>query len=584
MKEFFIQKESGTYAEALEAYGFADLLIAIFRNQTILTQGNEVKIYDCGAYFEVESQKVVTPEIVDGLDYFQVIKFIKKKETDKVPQNIGNNFYNYPLQRDLRRAKKAEIEKVVKEFKGKEYTVQRKLINDKYQSERVEQPLLFEYDVFAQLASANNYTAFSKLYNNFNVNKDYFKILIQEILNFYSSDKIENLEFEKLVKSKKINIDNSITMLSLTNPNKGKGLNKSKATGLSTTNISGNWISETMKVSGALNYGMICQAVKVGSSYDMKVFVPAFHDTKLTQKQKVLESFKKVAKSNTPIKLDIINTLKIIELYLTKSTERERGKLKDYLIGLHSVYQKDLGQNKAVSNIGFLQTPNFIDLVDKEDWLEIIDEQQRILNGITEQGDAMIGLLAYRNFLNGSNINEYFKFNYWYAPYLMHELGKKQTYVRTNKIPTLNKLFTLMDISFKEIIENEGFQSVASAIRKSTVSLQYTPKGDRKFDVQYGIAQKLQNKSNSKEDLIAFVGEFVAKYNSDTARQFEKTKIAYRANVKDKELFDFFGLADKVNSKVLGAMLAAYGFALNKKEKQEDELPEDDSNDDSEEN
>ena len=155
------------------------------------------------------------------------------------------------------------------------------------------------------------------------------------------------------------------------------------------------------------------------------------------------------------------------------------------------------------------------------------------MNGITEQGDAMIGLLAYRNFLNGSSINEYFKFNYWYAAYLMHELSnKKQTYLTMNKIETLNKIFTLMDISFKEIIENEGFQSVAAAIRKSTVSLQYTPKDQRKFDVQYGLAQKLQNKSNSEEDLIAFVGEFVAKYNSDTARQYEKTGTGFTSECK----------------------------------------------------
>ncbi len=53
----------------------------------------------------------------------------------------------------------------------------------------------------------------------------------------------------------------------------------------------------------------------------------------------------------------------------------------------------------------------------------------------------------------------------------MHELSnKKQTYVTTNKIETLNKIFSFMDNSsfkFSEIIENEGFQSVAKAIRKA---------------------------------------------------------------------------------------------------------------------
>ena len=564
-KTFHIPKDTGTYADTLETYGVAHCLTTIFSSQAMCTA---ITINDKGIYYEVVSKKEISQTILDDLKYFQVIKYIQKDESNKPPEHIGQDFYNYPLQRDLRREKRKEIEKAFKNFKGKEYTEQRRLIEEKYQSERIAQPLVDEYDVFAQLIS-NPYAAFLKLHGNFDNNQAYFKTLISEVLNQYlpKNNQIPT-EYKALLKGKKIIIDEKATMLQLINPNQGKGLNKAKATGMSVGNLKGNWIKETMKISGALNFGMICQAVKVGSSYDMKVFVPAFSETKLNDKMAIMKDFKRNAKSNTPIKLDIINTLKIIELYLKKSEKKERRKLKEHLLGLHSVYQKDLGQNKAVVNIGFLETPDFIDLSDKKDWLEIIDAQKKLMNGITEQGDATVGLLAYRNFLNGSNINEYFKFNYWYAAYLMHELSnKKQTYVTTNKIEILNKIFTLMDISFKEIIENDGFLSVAAAIRKSTVSLQYTPKDQRKFDVQYGLAQKLQNKSNSSEDLIAFIGEFVAKYNSDTARQHEKTGQSLRANVKDKELAGFFELADKVKPKVLGAMLAAYGFALNKKEK-----------------
>ncbi len=568
-KTFYIRKEAGTYADTLEAYGVAHLLMKIFESQAM---SNEVTINDKGICFELISEKAITSELLGKLKYFQVVKFIQKDDNNKPPTHIGQNFYNYPLQRDLRKEKRKEIEKALKNYKGDTYVKQRKKIEEKYQSEKVPQPLVDEYDVFAQLIS-NPYAAFLKLHSNFDKNQNYFSVLISQILNQYlpKENQISTV-FAEHIKRKKITITEKATMLQLINPNQGKGLNKAKAIGMSVGNLKGSWIKETMKVSGALNFGMVCQAVKVGNSYDLKVFVPAFSDMKLNEKMKIMKDFKRTAKSNSPIKLDVLNTLKIIELFLDKSEKKERRKVKEFLLGLHSVYQKDLGQNKAVVNIGFLQTPDFINLADKEDWLEIIDDQKRLINGITEQGDAMIGLLSYRKFLSGSNINEYFKFHYWYAPYLMHELSKKQTYIRTNKIEILNKIFTLMDFSFKEIIENEGFQSVAAAIRKSTVSLQYTPKEQRKFDVQYGLAQKLQNKSNSKNDLIGFVGEFVAKYNSDTARQYEKTKQALRANVKDKELASFFELADKVKPKVLGAMLAAYGFALNKKDKTEESV------------
>lgn len=561
---FHIPKDANTYADTLEVYGVAHLIQAIYDNLNI---DENIQINDKGINYEIIASEPITNEHLSTLNYFQVVEFLKKNNQIGLPKNFGKKkYFNYPEQRELKKQRKVEFEKI-SDLKGENYKKAKLRIKEKYYSEG-QQRIRDEYDVFAQLIS-NPYAAFLKLHGNFDNNQAYFKTLISEVLNQYlpKNNQIPT-EYKALLKAKKIIIDEKATMLQLINPNQGKGLNKAKATGMSVGNLKGNWIKETMKISGALNFGMICQAVKVGSSYDMKVFVPAFSETKLNDKMAIMKEFKRNAKSNTPIKLDIINTLKIIELYLKKSEKKERRKLKEHLLGLHSVYQKDLGQNKAVVNIGFLETPDFIDLADKKDWLEIIETQRKLMNGITEQGDATIGLLAYRNFLNGSNINEYFKFNYWYAAYLMHELSnKKQTYVTTNKIEILNKIFTLMDISFKEIVENDGFLSVAAAIRKSTVSLQYTPKDQRKFDVQYGLAQKLQNKSNSSEDLIAFIGEFVAKYNSDTARQHEKTGQSLRANVKDKELAGFFELADKVKPKVLGAMLAAYGFALNKKEK-----------------
>ena len=573
---FQIFKKAGTYADTLEAYGFAHLVRAIYDNQNI---SESIRINDKGIYYEVVLNEPITENTLDRINYFQILEFLKKDDQTELPSNFGKkNYFNYPEQRSLKKQRKAEYDKIA-DLKGDNYKKAKRRIEEKYSTEG-KQRIRDDYDVFAQLIS-NPYAAFLKLHGNFENNQLYFKTLISEIFNHYlPANKQISTDYKTLLKSKKISVEEKATMLQLINPNQGKGLNKAKATGMSVGNLKGNWIQETMKVSGALKFGMICQAVKVGSSYDMKVFVPAFSEMKLKDKFEIMKDFKKTAKSNTPIKLDILNTLKIIELYLQKSTKKERRKLKEHLLGLHAVYQKDLGQNKAVVNIGFLEIPDFIDLEDKEDWLEIIKDQKKLMNGITEQGDAIIGLLAYRQFLNASNINEYFKFHYWYAPYLMSELSnKKQSYISTNKVETLDKIFNHINSSemkFKEIIENEGFQKVAAAIRKSTVSLQYTPKDQRKFDVQYGLAQKLQNKSKSKDDLIAFISEFIAKYNSDTARKnelfnskkgLEGENIHFlRQRVEEKHLAAFYELADQVDAKVLGAMLAAYGFALNKKE------------------
>jgi hypothetical protein len=124
----------------------------------------------------------------------------------------------------------------------------------------------------------------------------------------------------------------------------------------------------------------------------------------------------------------------------------------------------------------------------------------------------------------------------------------------------------MSDFKISEIISNDGFQKVAYAIRKSTVTLQYTPKDQRKFEIRYGLAQTLQNKSKSSKDLAEFVGEFIATFNAETARYAEKTGTVLRANIRENELSLFYGLLDKYPSKVVGALLASYGFALTEKE------------------
>jgi hypothetical protein len=106
------------------------------------------------------------------------------------------------------------------------------------------------------------------------------------------------------------------------------------------------------------------------------------------------------------------------------------------------------------------------------------------------------------------------------------------------------------------------------------VTLQYTPKDQRKFEIRYGLVQNLQNKSKSASDLAEFIGEFIATFNAETARYAEKTGTVLRANIRDNELTQFYELLDKYPSNVVGALLASYGFALTEKEaiKTDDEI------------
>ncbi len=581
-QEFFINKQSGTYAETLEAFGVANLVSEIFQRNEV--KGFNITITDKGLYYLVKPNKVIADEMVNQLSYFQVVKFIfKDSKVATIPNGISSSdCYNYPQQKtqlDEYKKQFADIEKN-KVLNQEQKKVARKALNKEKQDE-FGQKIDAEFDVYREIVG-NPYPSFLKLFDNFYQNQSNFVVLIKEILNHYAQKDPIKRTF-KLTEERP-------TAQQLLNPNQGKGLNKNKANNVSMGNLDSNWISETMKISGAYSM-MICQYVKVGSTYDLKVFVPDFHEITLSEGKNLVLDFKKHVKSASPVKLDILNILDFTNKFIQRTPQYNKGKVKNTIQGFYSVYQKDLGQNKAVANIAFINTPDFVEYATKEEgraWIEILEQQRSIISNIEELGDAIQGLQAYRNFLGStgqSALNHFSAFSYWYAAYLTQSLSKEKYYVKPFKIETLNKFYNNMESNLSEIIQNEGFKAIAAAIRKSTVSLQYTPKDQRKFEIRYGLAQNLQNKSKSKEDLGTFIGEFIGIYNAETGRSAEKNGgKAFRSNVKDVELAMFFDILDKNPSRLVGALLASYGFALSAKEKVVDVEPDASNSDDSQNN
>lgn len=560
---FRVEKITGTYSDTIEVFGLANLLKDI-QSRTNLFRP-KLWIEDKGLYYEITSKPEMQLEQINGLNYFPFFQYVIRQGSETTYED---NYFDYPKQRDFKKEKQKLTENAYREFTGKDKLQQLKdrlnAIERIYEIEKFISPQL---DVYSQIITPNNFVGFNKLYRNVSMNKNAFPEIIKAILDYYSGRKIE-------LKINSLNFfEVSVTALQIYNPTTGKGQNKGKASGASAGPVKLGWISETMKISGSIT-NMLCKPVKVGSSYDMKVVVPDFKKAEYSKQKKIALSFKKNIKGNTPLKIDILNLLIINKQLIENTDEYSNFKAKNILTGLHSVYQKDLGQNKAIVNIAKLQTPQFIEFNTEDeakDWIEFLKEQINIIRSIDELGDAIQGLIAYRIFLTTSHFQSWCKFIFWYAKHIMSNFSKNK-YALPFKEKSLIKLFnntTMNNFKISEITSNEGFQKVAYAIRKSTVTLQYTPKDQRKFDIRYGLAQALQNKSKSVADLAEFIGEFIAIFNAETASYAEKTGKALRANIRENELSQFYGILDKYPSKVVGALLASYGFALTEKEKKD---------------
>lgn len=585
MNTFKINKISGTYSDALEAYGLANLLNKIFDNRNIIPE--KIIIEDKGLYFQITISPDITIEDIDKLSFFSLFPFIK--QNNDIDISIYPDYFDYIKQKELKKEKQELIDKIYKEYKNKKDKNERekklKEIDNIYQIEKYIDPSL---DVFQQFASHNNYKTYEKLYLNFYNNKDIFNELIKDILHYYSDKNYTDQTLKEIIKNRDFNI--KVTAIQLLNPSKGKGIKSAKANNASNTNFNNsNWIEETMKILGALS-DMVCQLVKiVANSYDLKVFVPSYKKVNYSFKQKIIHDFKIHLKGKKPIQIDILNILILIKIaiqHLGNSIIKQ--KVINIIDGLYSVYQKDLGQSKAVVNISYLQIPNFIYIsnkIENDEWVNILDEQINIIGSIDERSDTINGLMLYRNFISTSSVYDFLNFSYWYATYLSSKLSKNE-YAIPFDIETLNKFYKNMEtqeLNLSEIISNPGFQAIAKAIRNSTVTLQFTPKEERMFDVRYGIAQELKSKSKSKSDLAEFIGEFISFYNAEIARNYEiKGSTSYRSTVKHEELDDFYALLDKYPSRLVGALLASYGFALSKREIKNDENKEENIKNDTE--
>mgnify|MGYP001338935933 FL=1 len=585
MNTFKINKISGTYSDALEAYGLANLLNKIFDNRNIIPE--KIIIEDKGLYFQITISPDITIEDIDKLSFFSLFPFIK--QNNDIDISIYPDYFDYIKQKELKKEKQELIDKIYKEYKDKKDKNERekklKEIDNIYQIEKYIDPSL---DVFQQFASHNNYVTYEKLYLNFYNNKDIFNELIKDILHYYSDKNYTDQTLKEIIKNRDFNI--KVTAIQLLNPSKGKGIKSAKANNASNTNFNNsNWIEETMKILGALS-DMVCQLVKiVANSYDLKVFVPSYKKVNYSFKQKIIHDFKIHLKGKKPIQIDILNILILIKIaiqHLGNSIIKQ--KVINIIDGLYSVYQKDLGQSKAVVNISYLQIPNFIYIsnkIENDEWVNILDEQINIIGSIDERSDTINGLMLYRNFISTSSVYDFLNFSYWYATYLSSKLSKNE-YAIPFDIETLNKFYKNMEtqeLNLSEIISNPGFQAIAKAIRNSTVTLQFTPKEERMFDVRYGIAQELKSKSKSKSDLAEFIGEFISFYNAEIARNYEiKGSTSYRSTVKHEELDDFYALLDKYPSRLVGALLASYGFALSKREIKNDENKEENIKNDTE--
>ena len=119
-----------------------------------------------------------------------------------------------------------------------------------------------------------------------------------------------------------------------------------------------------------------------------------------------------------------------------------------------------------------------------------------------------------------------------------------------------------MDARLGDILDDLGFQAVAAAVRRATVSAQALKAMNRPDyrEIRYDLLPEIRRKRSlpGTEPLMEVVSDFVSRYNTENARRREMSKQAPR-NLTTGEFAAFAKLVENHGASLVGALLCAYG-------------------------
>jgi hypothetical protein len=371
----------------------------------------------------------------------------------------------------------------------------------------------------------------------------------------------------------------TINALQDINPEKGKGVNQSKADSITPKGQNENWFRQTIRFMGAWK----SFTAKYVSDKDFKIYAVVPKEIDFNNFANIYESFKKLIHGNSSIKVDII----LLNLLIKELIRNNENNINDFdffqvnkfISGLQFAFYKNLGQRPAVTNIGFLGIPDFIGFSNKEEaekWLMILEEHLQRIDKIDEGNSSNIQMLQdYRDFFTAGDFNKFFNFAYDYSAFLISSINEKKFFIEPFTKKNMEELMS-SQTSFSKILENKGFLAIAEAIRNSTI---IPIIHNNKKDVMFGLSQKFSIASRTSESLINLVSVFIQKYNEIVMLKDYHNQ-HHKKYVTTEEFAEFCKLLDEGHSsKTVSGMLMAFGYSKEpKKEKEKENNTTEESN------
>ncbi|HJT55174.1 MAG TPA: hypothetical protein VJ761_01670, partial [Ktedonobacteraceae bacterium] len=321
---------------------------------------------------------------------------------------------------------------------------------------------------------------------------------------------------------------------------------------------------------------------------DRKTYVALPRKLELSTHRKIFDKFRTQLFPATAVKLDVLATLRYCHVFI-QQWEDAQGTAAflphpdDYISGFATAYYKDLGNAVATFNLAQLALPQWapgrFDAVATARVLkEALEEYINTLSQLDERfGEEESMLRSFREFLSSRDpaMRAFFDFTGSFAVYLMQRLIR-QPQLQTRQLTTKNleviilSTDTIRSKPISPIVQNEGFQNVAEAIRRSTVIPQRRKsKGDSPYEVRYGLADELRRHARYPNKFLQALSDFAQSYNQENVRISVRENRQFRKDIATDDLKQIIALMDEYDSTTVAHLLIAFGYARDSKERQD---------------
>jgi hypothetical protein len=572
---FFVDKTTHTFSDTLAAFGLAALLQEVLDRAN---QGGSIRLADEGDTYRLTCEPAIEddwPEQVAGLPFILAPLIRTPKNAAKLPADLlPTAVVDYEAVRDHRN-------EYWEARRGLPKEARQALARGEYHPAHDSLPSMPDprWDIFrainpAGLAGYNGLMA--QWWDSQAALPDLLRLLFGMTANTPNNLDGAEAGWKQLAKEKNLPGAAQATAGQIFNPGQGKGQNRAKADNLSMGNVKSFWLLEWLKAAGFYRAGFTKQLQGVK---DRKTYVVAPHDISLKAHQKIMSSFRdKMPFSEAATRSDVLVALRYSQAFLNYCQENQAedlwaqlmggGSPSDAVSGFYVAFYKNLGNSAATMNLAFINVPGWMRLYsagDAEAYLELLGEHEQIVRQLDEShGDAYDLLLRYRDFIAADDLSAFFEFATAYSGYL---IGQKERgrYAPQFTGTNLRRLIMGAEPKLSDILDPQkhpGFQSIAYAIRQSTVVAQYRKQqGDRRYDVRYGLGQELARKAKYPAEFITALSDFLHKYNAENAQVMERRAGPYRRSVQVSDIDDIVGLVDEFGSELMCNLLVAYGYA-----------------------